>query len=179
MRVTETDTGTHITRTVTDTSLTLTSLHPYYVYSFSLAAVTVGIGPYSTAVNVTTDEAGELSIKHSMHMLYALVPKRTVPSGTPRNFIASATSPFEAAFSWVPPPADEQNGIIANYVINITEDNTGKEFQVSTSNTSLTIDDNLQPYYTYICAISAETSVGEGPFSSDISFTTHEHGRLE
>ena len=112
-------------------------------------------------------------------MLYTLVPKCTVPSGAPRNFIASATSPFEAAFSWVPPPADEQNGIIANYIINVTEDNTGEEFQVSTSNTSLTIDDNLQPYYTYICVIAAETSVGEGPFSSNISFTTHEYGRLE
>ena len=114
-----------------------------------------------------------------MNVLYTLVPKCTVPSGAPRNFTAFATSPFEAAFSWVPPPADEQNGIIANYVINITEDNTGEEFQVSTSNTSLTIDDNLQPYYTYICVIAAETSVGEGPFSSNISFTTHEYGRLQ
>ena len=79
----------------------------------------------------------------------------------------------------MPPPVDEQNGIITNYVINITEDNTGEEFHVSTSNTSLTIDDNLQPYYTYICVIAAETSVGEGPFGSNISFTTHEYGRLE
>ena len=45
---------------VTNTSLTLTSLHPYYVYSFSVAAVTVGIGPYSTAINTTTDEDGTI-----------------------------------------------------------------------------------------------------------------------
>ena len=57
--VTETETNTVSKSNVTDTSLTVTSLHPYYVYTFSVAAETVGIGPYSDGVNVTTDEAGE------------------------------------------------------------------------------------------------------------------------
>ena len=54
--VTETETGTVSKWNVTDTSLTVTSLHPYYVYTVSVAAETVGIGPYSDGVNVTTDE---------------------------------------------------------------------------------------------------------------------------
>ena len=60
VRVTETNTGMVSASTVTDRSLTLTSLHPYYIYSCSIAAVTVGIGPYSIAINVTTDEDCEI-----------------------------------------------------------------------------------------------------------------------
>ena len=78
--------------------------------------------------------------------------------------------------SWSPPLAKEQNGAIINYVINITEDATGDRFQEFTFSAYLTIDNNLRPYYTYTCAIAAETSVGVGPFSSMISFTTHEYG---
>ena len=58
--ITETETNTVSRSNVTGTSLTVTSLHPYYVYMFSVAAVTVGIGPYSDGVNVTTDEDGKL-----------------------------------------------------------------------------------------------------------------------
>ena len=41
--ITETETNTVSRSNVTGTSLTVTSLHPYYVYMFSVAAVTVGI----------------------------------------------------------------------------------------------------------------------------------------
>ena len=57
--MTETDTSTESKFNVTSASLTVTSLHPYYVYTISVAAETVvGIGPYSDGVNVTTDEDG-------------------------------------------------------------------------------------------------------------------------
>ena len=178
--MTETDTGTVSTMNVTNTSLSLTSLHPYYVYSFSVAAVTVGIGPYSTAINTTTDEDGTIIIYALCRVLAIHVflhPKCTVPTGAPLNFTTAATSPFKADLSWMPPLADKQNGVIISYVINITEDDTGDNFQVSTSITSITIDDNLRPYYTYTCIIAAENSVGVGPFSSNVSFTTHEYGK--
>ena len=77
---------------------------------------------------------------------------------------------------WSPPPSSEQNGIIINYVIYITEKSSGCPFEKSTSNTSLSIDENLHPYHTYICEIAAETSVGLGPFSVAVFFTTHEDG---
>lgn len=60
VRLIETDTENVITMIATKTSLKLSSLHPYYVYSFSVAAV--GIGPYSTAITVTTDEDGKTII---------------------------------------------------------------------------------------------------------------------
>ena len=71
MTVTETETGTISKWNVTETSLAVDSLHPYYVYTVSVAAVTVGIGPYSDDVNITTDEAGEklLCIERRFAML--------------------------------------------------------------------------------------------------------------
>jgi receptor-type tyrosine-protein phosphatase Q len=151
----ETDTGTVSRWTVTDTSLTVTSLHPYYEYTYSIAAVTVGIGPYSTAISITTDEAA--------------------PTAAPQNFTSSVISAFEVALFWSPPVVDKQNGVITDYVINVTEDDTGDQFQVFTSNTSVTVGDNLRPYDMYTCVIAAETSAGLGPFSSSISFTTDEY----
>ena len=103
----------------------------------------------------------------------------TAPTAAPQNFAVVVSSAFEADLSWFLPASDKQNGIITNYVINVTEDDSGDQFQESTSNTSLTIDSNLRPYYTYTCVIAAETSAGRGPFSSAISFTTDEHGRLK
>ena len=37
---------------------TVTNLHPYYSYQVRVAAVTVGIGPYSTEVTLQLPEAG-------------------------------------------------------------------------------------------------------------------------
>ena len=73
VRVTEKNTGRASTSTVTDRSLTLTSLHPYYIYLFSVAAVTVGIGPYSIAINITTDEDGEILHMYIRICLYVHV----------------------------------------------------------------------------------------------------------
>ena len=41
-------------------SLTLTDLHPDYTYTVSIAAVTIGTGPFSTIQSVTTPEDGKL-----------------------------------------------------------------------------------------------------------------------
>ena len=113
------------------------------------------------------------------HYICSCLSKHADPSGAPQNITVSATSPFEADVSWSPPLDEQQNGIITNYVINVTEDATGEIFQESTSNTSHTIDNNLRPYYTYTFEIAAETSVGLGPFSSGISITTHEYGMTD
>ena len=80
--------------------------------------------------------------------------------------------------SWSPPLPSKQNGIIINYIIYISDEESGCQFQESTSNTSITTNENLHPYHTYKCVMGAETSVGLGPFSSAIFFTTHEDGKL-
>ena len=74
VRVTEKNTGTVSTSTVIEKYLILTFLHPYYIYSCSVAAVTVGIGPYSIAINITTDEDGETLHMYIYSYLTVLYP---------------------------------------------------------------------------------------------------------
>ena len=46
----------------TTTSIEITSLHPFYVYEWSVSAFTVGEGPYSSIVTLTTPEDGKLIV---------------------------------------------------------------------------------------------------------------------
>ena len=62
VRVLELDTGTESYHNTTETSLALISLHPYYLYECSVAAVTVGYGPYSTVFSLRTDQDGTYKI---------------------------------------------------------------------------------------------------------------------
>ena len=56
--VLETETGMVTTLDTTTTSIALSSLHPYYLYQFFVAAVTVGSGPLGY-VNVQTHQSGK------------------------------------------------------------------------------------------------------------------------
>ena len=78
---------------------------------------------------------------------------------------------------WDPPPADEQNGIITQYRINITEVQTGRSVTLFSSTTSVNVT-SLHPYYTYNCAIAAVTSIGAGPYTSVITVVTLQDGKV-
>lgn len=67
-------------------------------------------------------------------------------------------------FEWEPPPLHSQNGFIVEYVVNITERETGLMFQRVTNQTSLTLS-SLHPDYIYECRVRAVT-IAEGPFSA-------------
>ena len=70
---------------------------------------------------------------------------------------------------------EDRNGIIREYVINITEVNTGSIVQkVSTTNSLLL--ENLHPYYTYSVMVAAYT-IESGPYSTAFLFTTAEDGK--
>jgi hypothetical protein len=44
------------------TSLTIPDLHPAYIYSIEIAAVTNSVGPYSTVISITTPDDGEYKL---------------------------------------------------------------------------------------------------------------------
>ena len=47
----------------TGTTFTVTNLHPYFIYVFSIAAVTeLGVGPHSDTVTITASEDGVFMI---------------------------------------------------------------------------------------------------------------------
>ena len=86
------------------------------------------------------------------------------------------TSSTSAYLTWNPPSYEEQNGVIIQYVINVTVQETGERFQLTSTTTSLEVT-NLRPYRTYVCIIAAATSVGLGPFSISVTVETPEDGK--
>ena len=76
--------------------------------------------------------------------------------------------------SWQPPLPSSQNGIIQHYLIRVTEEEAMRQFELTSSSTSVTVTD-LQPYHTYFFTITAVT-LGQGPYSEVISVRTLEEG---
>ena len=77
---------------------------------------------------------------------------------------------------WQPPPLEEINGDIHRYTLLIVESETGRQFEVTTNETQITIN-SLHPYYHYMCRVRAETSQ-PGPYSVAISVHLLQEGML-
>lgn len=60
----ETETSLYYMYQTSNISLFVNALHPYYTYSVSVAAVTVGTGPYSNVVSFTTLQDSKQFSKH-------------------------------------------------------------------------------------------------------------------
>ena len=58
--LTELDTGNEVDLRTNETEYFFADLHPYYTYRSSVAASTVGLGPYTDPLTVQLDEEGEL-----------------------------------------------------------------------------------------------------------------------
>jgi len=56
LSVTEQDTGRQFSLVSDDTQEIITSLHPSYSYIIAISAVTVAGGPYSTHIEIVTEE---------------------------------------------------------------------------------------------------------------------------
>jgi len=61
VRVVVEDTGEMFSLSSTHQQITVGSLHPYYIYHFSVSAVTVGPGPYSQPHTVQTLPDGKFT----------------------------------------------------------------------------------------------------------------------
>ena len=85
------------------------------------------------------------------------------PSAPPQNINGFAINHMTIQLMWEPPPLYLQNGLITQYIINITERETGYTFQYTTSSMQIQISD-LHPDYVYECRVSAVT-IAEGPFT--------------
>lgn len=99
----------------------------------------------------------------------------TAPSGFPRGVSISAISSASVELSWTPPLPDERNGIITGYWATLTRRGTGLQVQLFSSTTSIVFS-MLNPFTSYVMTVSASTSVGLGPQSSQLTFTTAEDG---
>ena len=109
-------------------------------------------------------------------LFYSILSKHvyTAPTHVPQNITEVILGPTSFRLMWEPPPPEHHNGEIREYLINVTEVETGNRLQYTTEDTVITITD-LHPYYRYICTVTAVT-VSEGPYSANITARTHEAG---
>ena len=98
----------------------------------------------------------------------------TVPSGPPQDVQGLTTDSRTVLLSWNPPPLEQHNGIIREYHINVTEVDTGREFGMISTITSIYIT-SLHPYYNYNFSVAAFT-VGIGPFSEPLALRMPQDG---
>ena len=81
----------------------------------------------------------------------------------------------EIILHWEPPFPGKRNGIIIGYVVNVTRMNNGEILQLMSTTNSITVS-SLSAFTVYICTIAANTSVGRGLFSDEITVQTLEEG---
>ena len=96
------------------------------------------------------------------------------PTAEPLGISGSSLTSESISLSWDPPPFDQQNGRIRQYLINITELDTGSSFLQTSSGTEFTVY-SLHPNYYYEFTVAAVT-VGVGPPSPPIVVQTNEDG---
>ena len=73
---------------------TVTALHPYYTYRVQVAAVTVGLGPFTEPVAVQMPEACKLTKAYT----FALSGTETMLSCAEVNILVSFTSSFSVSY---------------------------------------------------------------------------------
>ena len=104
-------------------------------------------------------------------------PSPPAPTAEPQSVTGSSVNSETVSLSWDPPPFDRQNGLIRQYLINITELDTGTNYLLTSPSTELTVY-SLHPYYFYEFTVAAVT-VGVGPASLPITVQTNEDGEYE
>ena len=78
------------------------------------------------------------------------------------------------SLSWSPPLAENRNGIIQEYIVTLTELDTGEIIEITASTTSVVVS-FLHPFYTYSYAVSAVTT-DPGPSSPVMNITMPQDG---
>lgn len=95
------------------------------------------------------------------------------PGDNPTNATGMALNSTYIYLSWDHPPEEFHHGVIRHYLINTTEQETGRTFQLTSEQTEINIG-QLHPHYIYHCAIAAVT-VAKGP-SVIVTVRTEEDG---
>ena len=77
--------------------------------------------------------------------------------------------------TWELPLPEKRNGEITGYTISIENIDTGESFELSTTETAMSVD-TLSPYMNYQFTVAATTEVGQGPSTLEISILAPEDG---
>lgn len=110
-----------------------------------------------------------------MYTISRISNPHTVPMSAPIEIHSSSLDSRTLLLNWSPPPIGNRNGVIRMYYVNLTEEETGREFHFETELVNLT-QTSLHPFYHYSWIIAAFT-VGIGPYSSPLTVQMPEDGR--
>lgn len=78
---------------------------------------------------------------------------------------------------WNPPPSVQQNGLILNYTVTITDLDEGDYLKYVVLNHSLTMS-MLDAHTAYEVFVFATTAGGNGPPTNSVIVYTHEDGKI-
>ena len=121
--------------------------------------------------------------EHPLHLPASPLPRLSspAPSAPPQKVTCVSTGSTTVRVSWVPPPADSQNGIITQYSVAYEAvDGEDRRRQVvngiSREHSSWDLV-GLEKWTEYRVWVRAHTDVGPGPESSPVLVRTNEDGR--
>ena len=146
-----------------DSLLLVDSLRPYRTYQCTIAAFTIAIGPEAIAEATTFQEGNHLTrlVRVSLIQYYRYF---SAPNESPRNAAVTVLDSTRVECSWLPPLAEEVNGIVTGFIIRITGQDSDETIEVRTNATNIQVED-LHPFYSYVFTVAAVTEAGSGPFS--------------
>ena len=155
-------------------STTINGLEPYTTYVCSVIPNYSGEHRgESVTRTVQTLELGETrSITVSISFLFNLL----APDSPPQDLSLDSSTSTSLTVSWSPPA--QPNGLITHYTL-YADYGDGSTATPTTMDSMFTIS-SLKPYQTVSVQVSASTSVGEGPRTETVEFTTDqasEYGR--
>lgn len=96
------------------------------------------------------------------------------PGESPQNVTVDEVMSDSVLVSWTAPIAHHHNGILRQYLVEVTTDGSNKTRVLSTAATSMFITD-LHPDRSYFIRVAGHT-VKTGPYSSSVHLRTLEDG---
>ncbi|XP_060062039.1 receptor-type tyrosine-protein phosphatase F isoform X7 [Erinaceus europaeus] len=140
-------------------SYTLEDLKPDTLYRFQLAARSdLGVGVFTPTIEARTAQS--------------------TPSAPPQKVTCVSTGSTTIRVSWVPPPADSQNGVITQYSVAyeaVDGEDRGRHVVDSISREHSSWDlVGLEKWTEYRVWVRAHTDVGPGPESNPVLVRTDE-----
>ena len=105
---------------------------------------------------------------------YHIIDFPTAPTAPPLSVSHTDVTATHVSLSWAPPPTDQQNGIIRQYIVAVVGQG-GRNFTVETTQPEVTVG-GLHPFYMYSFSIAAIT-IAPGPYSDEYIVETLEDGK--
>ena len=105
------------------------------------------------------------------------IQNSTAPSSPPVDVVLTAINSRTLSITWSPPPTDQRNGIIREYMVTVTETDTEMTVNYTSNSTSLILS-SLHPFYTYHLTLAAYT-IQYGPSSALFNITMPEDGKYK